>query len=673
MKRFGSTAIFAVFGAVLILLQASAVESRPEEMAIAKDWINTNLEPNAPVPPFTFSYGSQSSNEFLRGWRCGTRDRKLNENRSARTLTFTDPNTGLQLKCESVEYNDFPTIEWTLYFKNTGSQDTPVISNIRAVNTIFTRPDTGEFVLHRHAGSQATSDDYRPFTSRLGPNFRRGLGSKGGRGSDTNWPYFNIEWPDGGVIVAIGWPGQWTAIFERDDKNHLNFTAGQEQTYFKLLPGEEVRSPLIVIQFYRGDWLRGQNIWRQWMLKHNVPRLNGKLPPPMLSASSGGQFNEMQGANEQNQKQFIDGYIDNRLKIDFWWMDAGWYVNGTSWPNVGTWEVDRTRFPNGLRAVSDHAHSRDVNILIWFEPERVTPNTWLYKEHPEWLLGPDGQQKLLDLGNDRAREWLINHIDKMLTDEGIDIYRQDFNFEPLWYWRANDANDRRGITEIKHVTGYLAFWDELRHRRPGLLIDTCASGGRRNDLETLRRSIPLHKSDFDYGNATGRQTQLYGIAFWVPYYGAPVVVADHVDVYAFRSGIAPLTGMGYDMRRTGDYDFALLCKLIDQRNQIVPYIYFGDYYPLTEWSFAEDAWIAWQFNRPELDSGLVQAFRRSKCESESTRLKLHDLDRDAKYEVANIDQPEKITMTGGELTDTGLEVIASDRPAALVFTYKKLK
>ena len=171
-------------------------------------------------------------------------------------------------------------------------------------------------------------------------------------------------------------------------------------------------------------------------------------------------------------------------------MDAGWYPFKEGWWNTGTWEPDKKRFPNGLRAVTDHAHQRGVNALVWFEHERVQPGTWLYLNHPEWLLGKDGDQKLLDLGNDAARTWVIEHTDTVMREQGIDIYRQDFNMSPLGYWRAHDAPDRQGMTEIKHVTGYLAFWDELRRRHPGLLIDTCASGVRRT-VEVPRPPIAV--------------------------------------------------------------------------------------------------------------------------------------------------------------------------------------
>jgi alpha-galactosidase len=622
--------------------------------------------------PLSFTYGGRASSELLAGWARKNEQAKIDDARTRHTITWTDERTGLAVRCEAVEYHDFPTVEWTVHFRNTGKKDTPILADIQPLDTSLSRGPNGEFLLHHHVGSVATMDDYRPLQTPLRAGQSRRFAPSSGRGSDGVWPYFNVQWPGGGAIVAVGWPGQWAATFRRDSATGLHIRAGQERTHFKLLPGEEIRTPLIALQFYRGDRLRAQNVWRRWMLAHNVPRMaDGKVPAPLMPAASSNQCNEMQNANEANQKQFIDGYLDNGVRIDFWWMDAGWYVNGTNWPHVGTWEVDRKRFPNGLRAISDHAHKRGVRTLVWFEPERVTPGTWLYEKHPEWLLGSGGGQKLLNLGNEKARKWLTDHVAKLMTDEGIDIYRQDCNFSLIGYWRAHDAPDRQGITEIRHVTGYLAYWDELRRRRPGLLIDTCASGGRRNDLETLRRSVPLHKSDMQYPNLTSKQTQLRGLALWVPYFGAPVYPADRVDTYGFRSGIAPMTGLGYDTRRD-DYDWALLRKLVAEWKQVVPNFY-GDYWPLTDWRAELDVWMAWQFDRPEVGEGVVQAFRRPESPYESARFALRGLDPSASYEVRDIDAKAASKLTGRELMDKGLLVTIPDRPGAAIVFYKRLK
>ena len=177
-------------------------------------------------------------------------------------------------------------------------------------------------------------------------------------------------------------------------------------------------------------------------------------------------------ANEQNQIMFIDRYLEEGLKLDYWWMDAGWYVQQTAaGRRSARGKSIPSGFPKGLRPISDHAHAKGIKIIVWFEPERVAAGTWLADNHPEWILGGKNGG-LLNLGNHDAWNWLIEHVDKLITEQGIDLYRQDFNMDPLDYWRGNDAPDRQGITEIKHVTGYLAYWDELRRRHPNMLIDS---------------------------------------------------------------------------------------------------------------------------------------------------------------------------------------------------------
>ena len=77
-----------------------------------------------------------------------------------------------------------------------------------------------------------------------------------------------------------------------------------------------------------------------------------------------------------------------------------------------------------------------------------------------------------------------------------DYYRQDFNMQPDIYWAANDEPGRTGMKEIRHIEGLYYFWDYLLSRFPNLLIDNCASGGRRIDWETIGRSAPLWRSDY---------------------------------------------------------------------------------------------------------------------------------------------------------------------------------
>jgi alpha-galactosidase len=637
-----------------------------EEMRQKDEWANAHLFGPQAKMPFSFVYDGQASDKLLGDWPKKAESKQLDANRTQHTCTWTDPKTALEVRCVAVDYADFPAIEWTAYFKNTGKEATPILENIQGIDARWERGQQGEFVLHHWKGDTSRPDLYQPLELALGPGAEQRFAAVGGRGSNGAFPYYNLVMPGGGVMLAVGWPGQWAASFSRDAERGLRIAAGQELTHLALKPGEQVRAPLAALVFWQGDdTVRAQNLWRRWMWAHNVPRTaDGKLPPPILFGNTSLEFNEMLGANEENQKYFIDRYIEERVAIDYWWMDAGWYPCGGRWPNTGTWEPDLERFPRGLRAISDHARSKGVKTLVWFEPERVGDrNSWLGKNHPEWLVG-----NLLNLGNPEALKWLTDHVDRTLREQAISLYRQDFNTDPLGNWRKSDAPDRQGIAENLHVQGYLAYWDALRQRHPQLIIDSCASGGRRNDLETMRRAVALHPTDFNYSNLAVKQAFHASLFQWIPYFGSNTIPVDQVGPYAFRSGHGMAVVLGYDLRRK-DLDCGQLRKLAAEWRQIVP-SYHGDYYPLTPYSIAADQWIAWQFDRPEQGDGVIEAFRRDKCEEGTKTFRLRGLDPAAQYELTNFDVEGTTRVSGKELMDKGLTVAIKDQPGAAVIAYR---
>jgi alpha-galactosidase len=631
------------------------------------------------TPPFSFVYDGVPSNEFLQNWKLTRTTRRINGFRTEDSQIYRDPKTGLELHLTATIYNDFPTVEWVLYFKNTSDKPSPIIENIRALDTRFERNGEGEFLLHHSKGAPATRNDYEPYKTSMPPNSEQHLSAFGGRPTNKDLSYFNLAWPNEGVIVSVGWPGQWAADLKRDARNGIQISAGQELTHFKLLPGEEVRSPLIVLQFWDGDWLDAQNIWRRWMSAHNMPRPNGKPLSPQMAGNTSREFVEMTEATDKDEINFIDLYKADGLNPDYFWMDAGWYFNNGSWVNTGTWEVDTKRFPHGLRAVSDHAHLKDIKIIVWFEPERVTKGSWLYENHPEWLLkappNPGGQLydpewRLFNFGDPAARQWMTEHVDKLITDQGIDLYRQDFNMDPLNFWRANDAPDRQGITEIRYVTGYLAYWDELRRRHPGMLIDSCASGGRRNDIETMRRAVPLTRSDYllEPAEPISQQMQTYGMALWIPYFGTGV---SGTDAYKFRSQMTPAIVTSWDLRRK-DLDVKTIRTLVEQWRTIAG-DYLGDYYPLTSYSLEKDQWAAMQFGQADASHGFVLAYRRSGSPYQRASYKLHGLNADDNYEITNADTAEKQTISGHDLMTAGVSIEMKYAPESSLLIYQDLK
>ncbi|NMC21589.1 MAG: alpha-galactosidase, partial [Thermogutta sp.] len=342
----------------------------------------------------------------------------------------------------------------------------------------------------------------------------------------------------------------------------------------------------------------------------------------------------------------------------------------------------RIRGPDGRL----HDAARD------FDPEKNPSGAWSYG----WLRPGDRPDpaafslydsavqpredgpRLLDLGNPEARQWLTDHIDRLLTEQGIDLYREDFNIQPLPFWRAADAPDRQGITENRYVTGHLAHWDELRRRHPDMLIDSCASGGRRNDLETMRRAVPLWRSDYAY-EPIGHQGMTYGLSFWLPYHGTGTVACaaapyygagpTPVEPYAFWSNVAPSLSCGVDIR-VKDLDYDALRRLYRRFREVSPCFY-GDYYPLTPYSLEKNVWIAWQFDLPEEGRGLIQAFRRDSAPGESPTFRPQGLVPAAAYALTQADSDWRYTATGQELMEKGFTLTLEQAPAAAVILYER--
>ncbi len=197
-----------------------------------------------------------------------------------------------------------------------------------------------------------------------------------------------------------------------------------------------------------------------------------------------------------------------------------------------------------------------------------------------------------------------------------------------------------------------------------MLIDTCASGGRRNDIETLRRAVPLLRSDFIF-DPVAQQNHTMGIAEWMPYYGTGV---DSSNTYTFHSQMCPWITCSYDMRRR-DLDYNALRKRHAEWKRLAS-LMLKDFYLLMPYSTEDTVWVAWQFDDPEKGNGAVFAFRRAKSIYETASLKLRGLDASATYELDDLDADQPRQVTGRELLD-GLTVSIPKPAHSKIFVYHR--
>jgi alpha-galactosidase len=262
---------------------------------------------------------------------------------------------------------------------------------------------------------------------------------------------------------------------------------------------------------------------------------------------------------------------------------------------------------------------------------------------------------------------------RLIKDNGIKIYRQDFNFDPLSFWRADEATDRQGMNENLYVQGYLQYWTDLLARNPGLWIDSCASGGRRNDLETMRRAVPLHYTDYGYGDHPVKLAFHRTLCEWIPYFKEFSLSWDlagnsrfdpQVDSFSFHCGIAPMLFATLDIRRD-DYDFSLAAKMIAIWRQVADLFLTGDFYPLTPYHRSPDQWVARQFDRPEEGRGFIQAIRLPKAPEESLVVYPRALRPDAAYRFENPETSETRELTGATVHRCGFAFALPPRAGAI--------
>jgi len=619
------------------------------------------------APPFSFLYDGVASAKVLAGWKRAVETHD-EPGRVVHTATWTDRASGLRVIATAAAFTRYPAAEWLLEFENTGAADTAILSEIQALDAVLrTGYHRTPVVLHQITGDVCGEQSFLPRETVAEPGKPIAFAPAGGRPSNQVFPFFNVQYGDEGLLVAIGWSGQWAARLERTPTGPTRIHAGMEKTHLRLRPGERIRGPRILVMPWKGDRIAAHNRLRRLILFEYVPRLGGRpLRLPVASQCFDRYSWKLpEWSTEAGQIRAVGAA--HAMGCDTHWFDAAWFEGG--FPNgVGNWFCKPRAFPNGLKPVADACHAAGLKFLVWFEPERVAPGTQIAKEHPEFVLAGAGSG-LFNLGDAAARTWMTDLLSSRIREFGIDVYRNDFNIDPLPFWRAADAPDRQGISEIRYVEGHYAMWDALRARHAGLWIDNCASGGRRIDLETLMRSVPLWRSDTGCGpgHEDWDQVQVLGLSLYVPLYTS---CAWEPRAYVLRSAATGGVITQFDYLNDAFSTDAARAALEEAKEN--QKYWYGDFYPLTRAATGKEAFAAWQLHRADLDAGIVLAFRRSECPFPVLEARLRGLRPDARYVVERIDEErrtERKTLAGRELM-SNLDLRVPARGTSLLVRYR---
>ncbi len=561
--------------------------------------------------------------------------------------------SALSLCLKVSHYKNHGATEWTLEIENISGKDSSIIQNIESTLTFEGENPVLKGCLGDHVNHYA---EYCHDLSKENITFN----SDSGRATHINFPYFNLEYESGGALLAIGWAGTWNADFVYDGKA-VTYTAKSVNklcTYLK--PAEKIRTALFaVIEYTNRQKDYATNLWRDWFVKYNLPKAdaNGTDLSPFSTcclASDTGLPNSDGSISERyfTWRPSLEKMIAEDAKVDFRWFDAGWYITPDKkstepyvqgrdwWHTVGTWELDPIKWPNDTFLEStEYAREHGMKTLVWFEPERVTDPENLAKHfgyNTDWAIRMEGEKVISNnIGNPDCFNWITDRICNMLRHNKVEMYREDNNGNPAKLWSFMDEKEgenRNGITECKFIDAHYRMWDKfiectLGHGGCGF-VDSCASGGGRNDLESMRRGVPLLRSDLDRKTTAIRLSMTSSFCKWIPFCGAntkekafELDATGNSDTYIWRASYLPILNVDSQFVQDPDQDFDILRGGLREWKEVNPYL-LKEFYHLTPYHGIEDktGFTAYTYFNSETEKGVLFVFRQEECEDSEITL-----------------------------------------------------
>ena len=604
--------------------------------------------------------------------------------------TVYDFESGLNVTNIVKKIDEFDAYESLLWFENIGDSDSGIISEINDCDMVFSFeidktkrkpwgyiPDKDDLCVismngmveperyWENAAECATEFTFNyDYLCKL-PDFKKSFECRGGRSSDRFMPFFDITVNNAGYILAIGWSGDWKAEFTECDEG-VRVKTGLKETKFYLKSGEKIRTSSLLVMKYT-DKEDKYNKFRKLIKAYYSHTSCTKAEKEGIMA-----FQFFGTTTSEVMKQRINEVSKRGITFEEVWIDAGWY--GKCQPNslvdwdenVGEWDVQFLTHPEGLRDVSKTAKESGMKLMLWLEPERARKGMEIVNSHPDWYLSlPEDANCILNYGNEEAWSYVYNIISNYVEELDLGCYRQDFNVELTEFFKQNDEANRRGITEIKHIMGMYDLWDRLLTEHPGLLIDNCASGGRRFDIETLKRSIAFFRSDYicNY-TADPEVIQVENNASrYLPYIGACNKVKDK---YCLRSSYASSFGFmawSREYMQMSEEDFAILKSVCDEYIRIRKY-FSKDFYNHGAEVYDTSSWTIWQYNDEDTKSGIVVAFRRSESPFDNVTIELKGLKENCEYIFTDVENEK--SFKGSDK----LKITLSEKRTSVIYEYK---
>lgn len=588
-------------------------------------------------------------------------------------LTLADEASGLRLLLSYTLFENSDVISRMLRLVNDGTSSATIRE---AASFCLDFSLRGELDLVSFDGSWARE---RLMNRRaLGPG-RLVTGSRSGASGHRCSPGAIVARPwtteDSGEAFSclLSYSGSWAMSFERDEMEGLRWTGGINPDGFSwhLDPGESFDCPEALLCYSESGLAGLSRSWHEFILDRVIPqRWNGRERPVLINNWEATYFS----FDEKALLSIAGGAA--RLGVELFVLDDGWFgKRNDDRSGLGDWQENPEKLPGGLGQLATKVRSLGLKFGLWVEPESVSPDSDLYRKHPDWCLHHPGRpratgrnQLLLDLGRQEVRTWLIGTMKAVFSSCRPDYVKWDMNRHLALAGSAALSPEQQGESRHRHILGVYQVMEALTDAFPEILFEGCAGGGGRMDPGILHYMPQFWTSDdTDAFARTGIQ---YGTSFFFP----PVVMGSHVSAVpnhqtgrnaSMRTRFAVASGgnLGYELdpTRLTEGEAEEVRKDIEWYKERRKLFQYGRYYRL-EQPFGRERRtdVAWMTVAKDCSRAVVTFIRQDALANPTrTCIRLKGLDVSARYRVSIRDrhplQGADRIMSGSELLYRGYE------------------
>ena len=338
------------------------------------------------------------------------------------------------------------------------------------------------------------------------------------------------------------------------------------------------------------------------------------------------------------------------LGIEMFVLDDGWYGhrnNDTS--SLGDWYINKEKFPNGLKGFADYVHAQGLKFGIWLEPEMISIDSELYREHPDYLMSvpgrkpsPSRSQFILDMGRREVRDNIFKQLDALFAGGYIDYVKWDMNRHISDVYSLGLSFERQGETLHRYILGVYDLLERITTAYPDILFEGCSGGGGRFDAGWAYYMPQSWASDNT--DAVARLMIQYGTSLAYPIStmtshvsAVPNHQTGRITSLATRAHIAMSGVFGYelDLTKMSDDEKAAVKSQVKGYKTIRRLVQYGDFYRLK--SPAQGNEVAWQFvSKDKTEVLLFTTKLLSEAQPKFTQTKLVAIDPDKTYQCLDL-------------------------------------